>query len=446
MTPRYTRPEMGAIWSREQYFRYQLEVEVAVCDAWAETGLIAKEDAKKIRGASFSLARIDEIERTTDHETDAFVAAVAETLGDESRWIHYGLTSSDVLDTGLSLQLVEAADQLLGRLRKLERSVTELAIANRDTLMIARTHGIHAEPITFGFKLLIWVDEIRRQITRLEHAKEQIACGKISGSVGTHANVPPEVEEIACKRLGLKHANVSNQVLQRDRHAHFLTTLALIGGSLEKFATELRGLQRTEIGETEEPFREGQHGSSSMPHKRNPFQLERICGLARLLRANAHASLENMALWHERDMSNSSLERVIIPDSCMVLDFMLWSFTRLTDGLRVNKERMRANVDLTHGLIYSQGVVLALVEAGMSRQEAYGVVHEHAMKALAEGLPLRDLLASDNRVFDRLDQDTLDESFDPARHLKWIDTAYSRMGLDEALAPSGGGNGNHSSD
>ncbi len=430
MTPRYTRPEMGEIWSRRRYFECQLRVEIAVCEAWAEIGVIPGADIEKIRGASFSIDRIDEIEGTTDHETDAFVAATAESMGSESRWLHYGLTSSDILDTGLSLQLVAAADQLLNRLQLLESVATARAVEHRNTLTIARTHGIHAEPTTFGFKLLVWVDEIRRQIHRLEAAKEQIAYGKISGSVGTHANVPPQVEEIACAKLGIKFANVSNQILQRDRHAQFLTTLALIGGSLEKFATELRSLQRTEIGETEEQFGEGQHGSSSMPHKRNPFRFERICGLARLLRGNAHAALENMALWHERDMSNSSLERVILPDSTIVLDYMLWQFAGLLKGLRINVARMRENTDLTHGLIYSQGVLLGLIEAGMSRQDAYAAVQKHAMTAFTDGLPLSELLAADSAITELIDEKSLNEYFQPARHLKWIDTAFARLGLD----------------
>ena len=430
MTPRYTRPEMGAIWDRQHYFECQLRVEIAVCEAWAETGMIPTSDLNRIRSASFSVGRIDEIEKTTDHETDAFVRAIAETLGNESRWLHYGLTSSDVLDTGLSLQLLAAADQLLKRLRKFETVAARRAVEHKHTLTIARTHGIHAEPTTFGFKLLVWVDEIRRQISRLESAREQIAYGKISGSVGTHANVPPEVEEITCARLGLKFANVSNQILQRDRHAQFVTTLAIIGGSLEKFATELRSLQRTEIGETEEHFGEGQHGSSSMPHKRNPFRLERICGLARLLRGNAHAALENMALWHERDMSNSSLERIILPDSTAVLDFMLWQFVGLLQGLQINVARMRQNMDLTKGLIYSQGILLGLIEAGMSRQDAYAVVHKHAMRAFSEGSPLSELLTADPEITALIDEESISEYFQPSRHLKWIETAYSRLGLD----------------
>ena len=421
---------MGAIWDRQVYFEIQLRIEIAVCDAWAETGVIPAEDAALIHNATFSLERIDEIERTSDHETDSFVTAVAESLGDESRWFHLGLTSSDVLDTSLSLQLTAAADLLLVRLETLEQSVSRLAIRHKDTLMIGRSHGIHAEPTTFGFKLLVWVDEIRRNRKRLAAAREDIAFGKISGSVGTHANVPPEVEEIACRHLGLRPASVSSQILQRDRHAHFMSTLALIATSLDKFATEVRNLQRTEIGEVEEPFEEGRHGSSSMPHKRNPSRCERVSGLARVIRNNAGTALENVTLWHERDISHSSSERIILPDSCIALDYILWLFDSIIAGLRVNEERMAANVHSTHGLVFSQGVLLALIEAGISRQEAYGIVQGHAMRAFEKGISLQNLLAADPEVTARLGTKELDKAFDPARHLRWIDTAYARLGLD----------------
>ena len=430
MIPRYTLPEMGAIWDRQAYFDVQLRVEIAVCDAWAETGVIPAEDAALIHSATFSLERIDEIEQTSDHETDAFVTAVAESLGDESRWLHLGLTSSDVLDTSLSLQLVAAADLLLGRLETLEASVSRLARRHKDTLMIGRSHGIHAEPTTFGFKLLVWVDELRRNRKRLEAARQEIAFGKISGSVGTHANVPPEVEEIACRHLGLRPAAVSNQILQRDRHAHFMSTLALIATSLDKFATEVRNLQRTEIGEVEEPFEEGRHGSSSMPHKRNPSRCERVSGLARVVRNNAGTALENVTLWHERDISHSSSERIILPDSCIALDYILWLFNSIVAGLRVNEERMAANIGATHGLIFSQGVLLALIEAGMSRQEAYGLVQGHATRAFEQGGSLQDSLAADRMVTARLGTQELGEIFDPARHLRWVDTAFVRLGLN----------------
>ncbi len=430
MIPRYTLPAMGAIWDRQVYFEIQLRVEIAVCDAWAETGVIPAEDAALIHNATFSLERIDEIEQTSDHETDSFVTAVAESLGEESRWLHLGLTSSDVLDTSLSLQLTAATDLLLSRLDKLEDSVSRLAIRHKDTLMIGRSHGIHAEPTTFGFKMLVWVDEIRRNRKRLAAAQEDIAFGKISGSVGTHANVPPEVEEIACRHLGLRPASVSSQILQRDRHAHLMSTLALIATSLDKFATEVRNLQRTEIGEVEEPFEEGRHGSSSMPHKRNPSRCERVSGLARVIRNNAGTALENVTLWHERDISHSSSERIILPDSYIALDYILWLFDSIVDDLRVNEERMAANVNATHGLVFSQGILLALIEAGMSRQEAYGVVQGHAMRAFEDGVSLQKLLAGDPEVTSRIGTKEIAEVFDPARHLRWIDAAYERLGLN----------------
>lgn len=436
MIPRYTRPEMGTIWNRQTYFDIQLQVEIAVCDAWAAVGIIPKEDAALIHQASFSLERIDEIEKTSDHETDSFVTAVAESLGEESRWLHLGLTSSDVLDTSLSLQLVAAAELLLDRLNVLEASITRLALTHRKTLTIGRSHGIHAEPTTFGFKLLIWVDEIRRNTIRLKEARRGIAYGKISGSVGTHANVPPEVEARACQQLGLQTASVSNQILQRDRHAHFMSVLALIATSLDKFATEVRNLQRTEIGEVEEPFEEGRHGSSSMPHKRNPSRCERVSGLARVVRNNAGTALENVTLWHERDISHSSSERIILPDSCIALDYVLWLFNSVIAGLKVNTTRMADNVNSTHGLVFSQGVLLALIEIGMSRQDAYEVVHKHAMKAFNNEVSLERLLSADPEVTSRLNSADLSAIFEPERHLRWIDTAYTRLGLDTNLEGS----------
>ncbi len=435
MIPRYTRPEMGAIWDRQMYFEFQRRVELAAVNAWARDGRIPADDAALLQRASFTLERIDELERTSDHETNAFVDALAESVGPEGRWLHLGLTSSDVLDTGLALQLVASADQLLSRLDDLAQVVTRLALEHRRTLMIGRSHGVHAEPITFGLKLLIWIDEVRRQRQRLCDAQSTVSVGKFSGSVGTHAHVPPRVEEWACAELGLTAAPVTNQIVQRDRHAHFMTTLAGIASSLDKFATEIRSLQRTEIREAEEPFEEGRHGSSSMPHKRNPSRCERVSGLARLVRSNAQAALENVALWHERDISHSSAERVLIPDSCMALDYILWLFTNVMRDLRVYPERMRANVDMTGGLIYSQGVLLALVRAGMSRQDAYAIVQDHAGTAWTSGASFRDLITGDSRVTDRLTPDALDEAFSPAPHLKWIDAAYERLGLNDDAAP-----------
>ena len=436
MIPRYSRPEMAAVWDRQIYFEKQRDVELAAVNAWARAGRIPTEDAQKLMRATFTLERIDALESVNDHETNAFVDALAESVGPESRWLHLGLTSSDVLDTGLALQLVDATDLLDERLATLEQVLTDQALTHKHTLMIGRSHGVHAEPITFGLKLLIWLGEVQRHRARLAEAREHIAVGKISGSVGTHANVPPDVEDWTCEELGLAVAPVSNQIVQRDRHAHFMTTLAGIASSLDKFATEIRSLQRTEIREAEEPFEEGRHGSSSMPHKRNPSRCERVSGLARLVRSNAQAALENVALWHERDISHSSAERVLIPDSCMALDYILWLFTNVMRDLRVYPERMRANVDMTGGLIYSQGVLLALVRGGMSRQEAYAIVQDHAGAAWTSGASFRDLITGDSRVTDRLTPDALDEAFSPAPHLKWIDAAYERLGLNEDAAPA----------
>ncbi len=429
MIKRYTRPEMGAIWSRQHYFECQRRVELAVMDAWAREGTVPAEDAAKLQTASFTLQRIDELERVSDHETNAFVDALAESVGPEGRWLHLGLTSSDVLDTGLALQLVDAVDLLQKRLGELEDTLTDLALKHKNTLMIGRTHGIHAEPITFGLKLLIWIDELRQQRERLREARGSVAVGKISGSVGTHANVPPSVEEWACEALGLDAAPVSNQIVSRDRHAHLVTTLALIASSLDKQATEIRSLQRTEIREVEEPFEEGRHGSSSMPHKRNPSRCERVSGLARLIRAHAQTALENVPLWHERDISHSSAERVIMPDGCIALDYMLWLFTNVMRDLRVYPERMRRNVEQTGGLIYSQGVLLALVQTGMPRQAAYEIVQRHAGAVWTQGGSLREALAGDPEVRQRLLPEALERIFSPAPHLRWIETAYERMGL-----------------
>jgi len=370
MIPRYSRPEMAAVWDRQVYFEKQRDVELAAVNAWARAGRIPAEDARMLMKASFTLERIDELEKVNDHETNAFVDALAESVGPESRWLHLGLTSSDVLDTGLALQLVDATDLLEGRLAILEQVLTDQALAHKHTLMIGRSHGVHAEPITFGLKLLIWLGEVQRHRARLAEAREHIAVGKISGSVGTHANVPPDVEDWTCEELGLAVAPVSNQIVQRDRHAHFVCTLALIASSLDKFATELRSLQRTEIREAEEPFEAGRHGSSSMPHKRNPSRLERVSGLARLLRSHAQVALENVTLWHERDISHSSAERIILPDACLALDYMLYIFIPIARDMRVYADRMAANVDLTGGLIYSQGVMLAMIHAGMPRPDA----------------------------------------------------------------------------
>ena len=436
MIPRYSRPEMAAVWDRQIYFEKQRDVELAAVNAWARAGRIPAEDAQMLMNASFTLERIDELEKVNDHETNAFVDALAESVGPESRWLHLGLTSSDVLDTGLALQLVDAADLLDSRLATLEQVLIDQALAHKHTLMIGRSHGVHAEPITFGLKLLIWLGEVRRHRSRLAEAREHIAVGKISGSVGTHANVPPDVEDWTCEALGLAVAPVSNQIVQRDRHAHFVCTLALIASSLDKFATELRSLQRTEIREAEEPFEAGRHGSSSMPHKRNPSRLERVSGLARLLRSHAQVALENVTLWHERDISHSSAERIILPDACIALDYMLWIFVPIARDMRVYADRMAANVDLTGGLIYSQGVMLALIHAGMSRQDAYEAMQEHATASWDGSSSFQDAVRADARVAALLSAEQLDAAFSPAPHLRWLDTAYERMGLESTPEPT----------
>lgn len=430
MIPRYSRPQMAAIWSDEAKFQRWLDVEVAVCEAWAELGVVPADAAERIaRNARFDLAKIDEYLRETHHDMTAFLRSVADSLGDDARWVHYGLTSSDVWDTATALQLRDAADVLLRDIDALLVVLEHRAREHRRTLCVGRTHGVHAEPTTFGLKLAVWVDEMRRQRARLEAARASVAVGAISGTVGTHASVPPEVEEIVCRKLGLNVEAASTQVIQRDRHAHFVQTLALIGASLEKFATEIRHLQRTEVLEAEEPFAEGQTGSSAMPHKRNPEKCERICGLARVLRGYATAALENVALWHERDISHSSAERIILPDACLALDYALDLFTQIMGGLVVYPERMRENLDRSYGLVFSQRVLLALIETGMSREAAYRLVQEHAMRAWRERRPFLELLQEDPRITERLSPSQLVELFDYEFYLRNIDATFDRLGL-----------------
>ena len=432
MIERYSRPAMARIWSAENRLDKWLAIEVAVCEAWAELGAVPREALPKIRQARYDMALMAALEAETQHEVTAFLRSVAPSVGPEARFIHLGLTSSDVMDTGLAMQMVDACavlrEDVLGLLSVLERQ----AVAHRSTLMIGRTHGVHAEPITFGLKLALWVDEMRRNLARLDEAREQIAVGKISGAVGTHATVPPFVEEFACRKLGLRPAPVSSQIIQRDRHAHFLCTLAVIASSLDKMATEIRGLQRTEVLEVEEPFGEGQQGSSAMPHKRNPVLSERVCGLARVIRGHALTGLENVALWHERDISHSSAERVIIPDACLALDYILALFTGVMDGLQVYPENMRKNIDLTHGLVFSQRVLLALIEKGLSRQAAYELVQSNAMQAWRGEGEFLSLLAADPRVREHLSEEELGDLFDYTYFLRYVDVAYARLGLQEA--------------
>jgi adenylosuccinate lyase len=429
MIERYSRPQMKRIWSEENKFDQWLKVEIAVCEAWAELGKIPRKDIVKIKKASYNLNRIAGFLKVTHHDMTAFLNSVADSLGAESRFVHLGLTSSDVLDTALGLQLTQAADILAKDIAELISVLESKAIEHKYTIMMGRTHGVHAEPTTFGLKMALWAEEMKRNAQRLAEARENISVGKISGAVGTYATVPPDVEKIACARLGLAPAPISSQIVQRDRHAQFVTTLAIIASSLEKFATEIRGLQRTEVREVEEPFEAGQTGSSAMPHKRNPELCERICGLARLIRGHAITSLENIALWHERDISHSSAERIILPDSCLVLDYMLCIFTSMMKGLKVYPENMRRNIELTQGLIFSQRVLLALIDKGLPRGEAYKMVQDNAMKAWEKRKSFLNLLEADRQITARLSKKELNSLFDYGYYLKYVDEVFRRLGL-----------------
>ena len=432
MIERYSRPQMKRVWSDESKFAKWLEVEIAVCEAWAELDIIPREAVPKIKLARLNLKRMEEILKETRHDMTAFLGSVAESLGDESRFIHLGLTSSDVIDTALSLQLVEATEILSQDIKELISVLAQKAIKHKYTAMIGRTHGVHAEPLSFGLKLALWIEEMKRNRQRLSEAKRAIAVGKISGAVGTYATLSPKVEERACARLGLASAPVSSQILQRDRHAQFMTTLAIIASSLEKFATEIRGLQRTETREVEEPFGVGQTGSSAMPHKRNPELCERICGLARLVRGYALTSMENISLWHERDISHSSTERIILPDSCLALDYSLALFTSVMRRLQIYPQRMKRNIGLTKGLIFSQRVMLALIDKGLSRQKAYELVQRNAMKAWQGNKNFLSLLKADPEVTATLPPEELEPLFDEQYYLRYIDEIFKRLGLTEA--------------
>ncbi|MBM4447704.1 MAG: adenylosuccinate lyase [Chloroflexi bacterium] len=432
MIERYSRPQMKRVWSDENKFNKWLEVEIAVCDAWAEIGVVPREAIPKIKLAKCNLKRMEEILKETRHDMTAFLGSVAESLGEESRFIHLGLTSSDVMDTALSLQLVEATVLLAEDLKELITVLAQKAMEHKYTPIIGRTHGVHAEPTTFGLKLAIWVEEMRRGLQRLGEAKKAIAVGKISGACGTYATVPPEVEQRACRKLGLMPAPVSNQILQRDRHAHFVTTLAIIASSLEKFAIEIRGLQRTEVGEVGEPFGTGQTGSSAMPHKRNPELCERITGLARLVRGYALTAMENIALWHERDISHSSTERIILPDACLLVDYCLSLFGSIIKGLQVFPQRMKKNMELTKGLVFSQRVMLALIDKGLSRQKAYELVQRNAMKSWKENKSFLNLLKADAEVATILPQSELEPLFDYQYYLRHVDEIFERLGLTKA--------------
>ena len=429
MIDRYSRPAMKRVWSEENKCQKWLEVELAVCEAWTEEGVIPLEDMVLLRSAKYDHQRMMEILATVHHETNAFLTSITEQIGPEGRWLHLGLTSSDKLDTAMGLQFVEAGDLLLQDMDEAIEALRGQAMRHKDTIMMGRTHGVHAEPITFGLKVALWWEELRRQRARLVEALATVRVGKISGAVGTHATVPPSVEERVCQRLGLEVATVSNQVIQRDRHAHFILTMALIAASLEKFATEIRSLQRTEIHELEEPFDEGQKGSSSMPHKRNPELSERICGLARLVRGHSVTALENVALWGERDISHSSAERIIIPDSCLAVDYILSIFTRVIKDLRVYPERMWANIESSLGLIFSQRVLLALVDKGMAREDAYQIVQRNAALGWDNHQDFRQLLKSDAEATAYLSVEELEELFDYSYYTRYVDDTFERLGL-----------------
>jgi len=429
MIERYSRPQMKKIWSDKNKFDQWLKVEIAACEAWAKLGEIPQEEIVKIRKASYNLNRVAEFLKVTHHDMTAFLNSVAESLGEESRFIHLGLTSSDVMDTALGLQLTQAADILAEDVAELISVLENKAVEHKYTIMMGRTHGVHAEPITLGLKVALWTEEMKRNAQRLDEARKNISVGKISGAVGTYATVPPQVEKIACAKLGLAPAPISSQIVQRDRHAQFLTTLAIIASSLEKFATEIRGLQRTEVRELEEPFEEGQTGSSAMPHKRNPELCERICGLARLIRGHALTSLENIALWHERDISHSSTERIILPDSCLAVDYMLSMFTSIMKGLKVYPENMRRNIEITQGLVFSQRVLLALINKGLTREEAYKMVQDNAMEAWRGKKSFLALLRMDKRITNYLTEGELKSLFDYSYYLRYVETVFERLGL-----------------
>jgi adenylosuccinate lyase len=430
MIDRYTLPEMGRIWSKENKYATWLQVEIAVCEAWASLGRIPSWVPDAIREkARIDVARIEEIEREVRHDLIAFVKGVQETLGEEGKYLHFGVTSYDIEDPALALLLRQSADIIISDAEKLSDVIKRRAAEHKYTVMIGRTHGVHAEPITLGHKFAVWYWEMQRNLERLRAARDVINCGKISGAVGTYANVDPRVEEYVCRKLGLNPSPASTQILQRDRHAQFITTLAIVSSSLEKFATEIRNLQRTEIREVEEFFSEGQRGSSAMPHKRNPWNCETVSGLARVVRGYVIPALENITSWHERDLANSSVERVILPDACCAVNFQLRKFTEILDKLLVYPERMKQNLELTSGLIASQQVMLALVDKGLSREEAYTIVQKHAMDVWREGGSFKERLLSDARVAERLSAEELDELLAPERHLRNIDVIFERMGI-----------------
>jgi adenylosuccinate lyase len=433
MLERYSRPEMRAIWTEENKFKAWLEVEILSCEAWSELGVIPKEDVKQLREkASFDTDRIYEIELETRHDVIAFTRAVSETLGPERKWVHYGLTSTDVVDTALGYLLKQANDILEKDLIGFIDILKEQAVRYKHTAMMGRTHGVHAEPTTFGLKMALWYEEMKRNLDRFRHAADNVQYGKISGAVGTYANIDPFVEQYVCEKLGTKAAPISTQTLQRDRHAEYMATLALIATSLDKFATEIRGLQKSEFREVEEPFAKGQKGSSAMPHKRNPIGCENISGLSRVIRGHMLTAYENVGLWHERDISHSSAERVILPDATMLLNYMLNRFGNIVRNLQVFPDNMKRNMMSTYGVPFSGRVLTKLIDKGWSREQAYDTVQPRAMQAWEEQRSFRDIVESNSDITGALSADEIADCFDPSWHLKHVDTIFARLGLGES--------------
>ncbi len=430
MIERYTNPEMGNIWTLQHEFEVMLDVEIAACEAMAELGEIPKEAAENIRAkAKFELPRVKEIEKVTNHDIIAFLTNVAEYVGEDSKYIHKGLTSSDVKDTALGIMMMKSAELILDDLRKFREVLVRRAAEFKHTVCIGRTHGIHAEPMTFGLKLALWLSEVDRDIERVEHAKKMVSVGKLSGAVGTYSNINPKIEELVCKKLGITPVSLATQVIQRDRHAEYMTTLAIVASSFEKFATEIRNLQRTDIREAEEYFSPGQKGSSAMPHKRNPITCERVSGMARLVRGNALASLEDITLWHERDISHSSVERVILPDSTINVDYCIRKFTNIIDKLLVYPDAMLENLNKTGGLIFSQRILIALVSKGVLREDAYKWVQRNAMKRWLQKEDFRTNISKDEDVVKYLTQEEIDECFTVDYFLRHVDMIMARFGL-----------------
>ena len=428
MIARYTHPDMGRIWSEQRKYETWLQVEIAAAEAMADAGLVPAEAARDLKEkGAFDIKRIEDIEKVTQHDVIAFTTSVAEKVGASARWLHFGLTSSDVVDTAQALQLREACDLIIANLLAAREVVKDRAFEHRKTPMIGRTHGVHAEPMTLGLKLALWYAELTRNLERVRRARESVRVGKMSGAVGTFAHLDPSIEAVVCERLGLEAAPISSQVIQRDRHAELLSALAITAASLEKFALEVRGLQKTEIGEVEEPFAKGQKGSSAMPHKRNPIGCEQIVGLARLVRANSMAALENVALWHERDISHSSVERVILPDSFIALDHMLRRFTRIVKGLVVYPDRMRQNLDRSRGVIFSGQILLELARRGISREQAYEWVQRNAMRSFDEHSDFKGLLLADREVAQALTAAEIEKAFDLDQQLRNVDAIFARV-------------------